>query len=181
MYKRQIDIKARSLVPPPDDGFDDYYDEDDDPQGDLIRALEEYQMIKEEAEKLKEMETVGYYFKEPDREVGGVQVKYKDFTLDALLAAFAKLMLKRESMKSETGAAREIPRDLYTVPEKISYIRAVSYTHLLCSHPSAPFPSILVRWYFPIRTYLKLWLSAKGLCSSWTESRRDLFRKERKS
>ena len=120
-----IDIKARSLVPPPDYGFDDYYDEDDDPQGDLIRALEEYQMIKEEAEKLKEMETVGYYFKEPDREVGGVQVKYKDFTLDALLAAFAKLMLKRESMKSETGAAREIPRDLYTVPEKISYIREV--------------------------------------------------------
>ena len=120
-----IDIKARSLVPPPDDGFDDYYDEDDDPQGDLIRALEEYQMIKEEAEKLKEMETVGYYFKEPDREGGGVQVKYKDFTLDALLAAFAKLMLKRESMKSETGAAREIPKDLYTVPEKISYIREV--------------------------------------------------------
>ena len=71
------------------------------------------------------METVGYYFKEPDREVGGVQIKYKDFTLDALLAAFAKLMLKRESMKSETGAAREIPKDLYTVPEKISYIREV--------------------------------------------------------
>ena len=118
-----IDIKARSLVPPPDDGFDDYYEEDDDPQGDLIRALEEYQMIKEEAEKLKERETVGYYFKEPDRDVSSVQVKYKDFTLDGLLSAFAKLMLKREGLKSETGAAREIPRDLYTVPQKISYIR----------------------------------------------------------
>ena len=118
-----IDIKARSLVPPPDDGFDDYYEEDDDPQGDLIRALEEYQMIKEEAEKLKERETVGYYFKEPDRDVSSVQVKYKDFTLDGLLSAFAKLMLKREGLKSEAGAAREIPRDLYTVPQKISYIR----------------------------------------------------------
>ena len=106
-----IDIKARSLVPPPDDGCD------------LIRALEEYQMIKEEAEKLKERETVGYYFKEPDRDVSSVQVKYKDFTLDGLLSAFAKLMLKREGLKSETGAAREIPRDLYTVPQKISYIR----------------------------------------------------------
>ncbi len=118
-----IDIKARSLVPPPDDGFDDYYDEDDDPQGELIRALEEYQMIKEEAEKLKEMETVGYYFKEPDKDVSGIQVKYKDFTLDGLLKAFAKLMLKRESLKSETDAAREIPRDRFTVPEKINYIR----------------------------------------------------------
>jgi chromatin segregation and condensation protein Rec8/ScpA/Scc1 (kleisin family) len=37
-----IDIKARSLVPPPDDGFDDYSGFDDDPQEELIRALEEY-------------------------------------------------------------------------------------------------------------------------------------------
>ena len=118
-----IDIKARSLVPPPDDGFDDYYDEDDNPQEELFRALEEYKMIKEEAEKLKEMETVGYYFKEPDRDIGGIQVKYKDFTLDGLLKAFAKLMLKRESMKNEIGDAREIPKDRYTVREKISYIR----------------------------------------------------------
>lgn len=119
-----IDIKARSLVPPPDDGFDDYYDEDDDPQGELIRALEEYQMIKEEAEKLKEMETVGYYFKEPDKDVSGIQVKYKDFTLDGLLKAFAKLMLKRESLKSETDAAREIPRlTASPFPKMINYIR----------------------------------------------------------
>lgn len=112
-------------MPPPDDGFDDYYEEDDDPQEELFRALEEYKMIKEEAEKLKEMETVGYYFKEPDRSIGGVQVKYKDFTLDGLLKAFAKLMLKRESMKNETGAPREIPKDRYTVPEKIGYIRQI--------------------------------------------------------
>lgn len=120
-----IDIKARSLVPPPDDGFDDYYEEEDDPKQELIRALEEYRMIKEEADKLKEMETVGYYFKEPDKDVNGVQVKYKDFTLDGLLAAFAKLMLKRESMKNETGATREIPKDVYTVPQKITYIREI--------------------------------------------------------
>ena len=43
-----IDIKARSLVPPPDDGFDDYYPEDDDPEQELIRALEEYKIIKDD-------------------------------------------------------------------------------------------------------------------------------------
>lgn len=119
-----IDIKARSLIPPPDDGLDDYYEEDDyDPQKEIIRALEEYKMLKEEAEKLKEKETVGYFFKEPDKDVKNVQIKYKDLTLDGLLSAFAKLMLKRESMKKETGAAREIPKDTYTVPEKITHIR----------------------------------------------------------
>ena len=50
-----IDIKARSLVPPPDDGLDDWNDgfDDEDPKKELIRKLEEYQMIKEEADKLK--------------------------------------------------------------------------------------------------------------------------------
>ena len=52
-----IDIKARSLLPPP---VDDYGDEDPgydfigdgySPERDLIQALEEYKMLKEEAEK----------------------------------------------------------------------------------------------------------------------------------
>ena len=120
-----IDIKARSLVPPPDDDFgDDYYYDDDDPKQDLIRALEEYQMIKEEADKLKEMETVGYYFKEPDKGIGKPQVKYKDFTLDGLVQAFAKLMLKRENVKDgNAGAKHSIAKDPYTVKEKIISIR----------------------------------------------------------
>ena len=120
-----IDIKARSLVPPPDDGFDDYYDQDDDPQQELIRALEEYQMIKEEADKLKEMETVGYYFKEPDKELNNVQVVYKDLTFDKLIAAFTSMMLKRESLKKSAVPQRSIPKDPYTVKEKIQHIRAV--------------------------------------------------------
>lgn len=117
-----IDIKARSLVPPPDDDFEDSY-WDDDPQEELIRALEEYQMIKEEAEKLKELETVGYYFKAPEKGVGDVQVKYKDFTLDGLLKAFSDMLLKRESMKPERNQPREIPKDMFTVKEKIGHIR----------------------------------------------------------
>ena len=89
-----IDIKARSLVPPLEDYFDDdgYEDYEEDPKDALIRALNEYKMIKEEADKLKERETVGYFFKAPDKEVGELQVKYKDFTLDGLVDAFTRLI-----------------------------------------------------------------------------------------
>ncbi|MBQ4270083.1 MAG: segregation/condensation protein A [Clostridia bacterium] len=122
-----IDIKARSLVPPPDDGLDDWNDDwnDEDPKKELIRKLEEYQMIKEEAEKLKEMETVGYYFKEPDKELNNVQVVYKDLTFDKLIEAFTSMMLKRESLKKSAVPQRSIPKDPYTVKEKIQHIRAV--------------------------------------------------------
>ncbi len=118
-----IDIKARSLVPPTVEGFEDYYDQDDDPEQELIRALEEYQMIKEEADKLKERETVGYFFKEPDKDLTAVQVQYKDLTLDGLLKAFTKMMLRQESKKRENPPPREIPKDIYTVRDKIKHIR----------------------------------------------------------
>ena len=118
-----IDIKARSLVPPPDDGFDDYYDEDDDPERELIQALEEYQMIKEKADKLKERETVGYFFKQPDKDLTGVKVQYKDFTLDGLMQAFTKMMMRLERQKRDNPPPREIPKDTYTVRDKIKHIR----------------------------------------------------------
>ena len=117
-----IDIKARSLLPPPDDGFDDYYMEEDDPEQELIRALEEYKMIKEEADKLKERETVGYFFKEPDKDLTGVQVQYKDLTLDELMKAFTKMLLRQESKKKEAPPPREIPKDVFTVRDKIKHI-----------------------------------------------------------
>lgn len=120
-----IDIKARSLVPPLEDYFDDdgYEDYEEDPKDALIRALNEYKMIKEEADKLKERETVGYFFKAPDKEVGELQVKYKDFTLDGLVDAFTRLMLKRESERASAPPPREIPRETYTVRDRLHFIR----------------------------------------------------------
>ena len=120
-----IDIKARSLVPPPDDGFDDYYDENDDPEQELIQALEEYRIIKEKADKLKERETVGYFFKQPDKDLTGVKVQYKDFTLDGLMQAFTKMMMRLERQKRDNPPPREIPKDTYTVRDKIKHIRTI--------------------------------------------------------
>ena len=118
-----IDIKARSLIPPPDDEFGEYFDEEDDPERELIAALEEYKMIKEGADKLKERETVGYFFKQPDKDLTGVQVQYKDFTLDGLMSAFAKMMMRLEVKKKDAPPPREIPRDTFTVRDKIKHIR----------------------------------------------------------
>ena len=120
-----IDIKARSLVPPPDEGFDDDWVGDDgldvgyDPKRELIQALEEYQTAK----KLKERETIGYIFKEPDKEFSAVKVQYIDMTLDGLMNAFTKMMLRLESKKRENPPPREIPKDIYTVQDKIKHIR----------------------------------------------------------
>ncbi len=118
-----IDIKARSLVPPPDDGIEDWGIDDEDPEQELIHALEEYKMLKEEADKLKERETIGYFFKKPDKDLTGVNVQYKDLTLDGLVNAFTKMLLRLESQRRDNPPPREIPRDTFTVRDKIAHIR----------------------------------------------------------
>ena len=119
-----IDIKARRLVPPTDyeeieDFGEEYIDDPYSPERELIQALEEYQTAK----KLKERETVGYIFKEPDKEFADVQIQYTDMTLDGLMNAFTKMMLRLEAKKKATPPPREIPKDIYTVRDKIKHIR----------------------------------------------------------
>ena len=119
-----IDIKAKSLLPPEVDSWE----EDDDwgsseseynPEQELIQALEEYQTAK----KLRERETIGYIFKEPDKEFSAVQVQYTDMTLDGLMQAFTKMMVRLETKRKNSPPPREIPKDTFTVRDKIKHIR----------------------------------------------------------
>ena len=91
----------------------------------LFQALEEYKKIKEEAVKLKELETIGYFFKEPDKNVGEIKTVFSldNLTLDGLLSAFSALLIKRENAAA-SKEVREIPRDEYTVAQKVTFILA---------------------------------------------------------
>ena len=117
-----LKIKAQSLVPnlEEDPEIDMEIEED---KAELIRALEEFRLIKEETKKLKEMETIGYFFKEPDKHVGETRTVFSldNLTLDGLVNAFSKLLIKQEFAKAQ-DEVREIPRDEYTVEEKIQFV-----------------------------------------------------------
>ena len=79
-----LEIKAKSLVP----AIVEPESEEEDGEAMLIRALEEYKMLKEESAKLKELETVGFYYKPPDKNVGEAKIVYKDFNLEGLLRTY---------------------------------------------------------------------------------------------
>ncbi len=135
-----LSIKAKSLVP--DEEEEDFMDDEEDERTQLIRALEEYKLIKEEAEKLKAMETVGYFYKEPDKSVGQVKIVYKDFNLDGLVRAFTELMLRIEAEKHDESDIKEIPQDTFTVAEKIAAVREI-----LSERESVQFEELLSRRY----------------------------------
>ena len=134
-----LEIKAKSLVPAivePDEN-------EEDSEATLIRALEEYKLLKEESAKLKELETIGYYYKEPDKNVGEAKIVYRDFNLEGLLKAFTDLMLRQEAKMREANTQREIPKEVYTIPDRASYIcsavsekESVAFDELFSDHSS---------------------------------------------
>ncbi len=119
-----IYIKSKSMVPVVEVAGEDMGGDEDEKRA-LIEQLKqrEYELIKQETPKLKDLETIGYLFKEPDKSLNTVRVVYKDFTVSALLEAFAKMMLKNESLQRQKDNIKEIPKDVYTVEEKVAFIK----------------------------------------------------------
>lgn len=119
-----IYIKSKSMVPVVEVAGEEMGGAEEEERA-LIEQLKqrEYELIKEETPKLKNLETIGYYFKEPDSDFSKVKIVYKDFNVHALLEAFANLMLRNESLQREKQNVKEIPKDVHTVEEKVTLIK----------------------------------------------------------
>lgn len=117
-------IKSKAMVPAVEVAGEQMGGADDEKQ-ELIEQLRqrEFELIKERTPKLKELETIGYFFKEPSKDFNEVKIVYTDFSVTAMLDAFAKLLLRNESMQREKENIKEIPKDEFTVEEKIDYLK----------------------------------------------------------
>ncbi len=113
-----IEIKARELIPKP--VVEDETDEED-AKAELIRKLEEYELYKQETEKLKEKETVASWFRSPDPNLADETIVVKDMTMEGILAALNKIYVRAEKKSAEIKN-REIARDPFTVEEKTAFI-----------------------------------------------------------
>lgn len=124
MAAQIIYLKSKSMVPPVVIDGEEIGGDDEEQQA-FIEQLKqrEFELIKEQTPKLKELETVGYFFKDPDKEISKVKIVYKDFNVDALLQAFANLLLRNESLQREKENVKEIPKDEYTVQDRVVRIR----------------------------------------------------------
>ena len=116
-----LEIKSKSILP----RMEDFADDLDDPETVLIRQLEEYKLFKEASGKLKEQENVLRFYKEPDKSVGDVKIVYNDFNLDGLIAAFSKLLMRVDDKKRQENVLKEIPKEVFTVRDKINHIRNI--------------------------------------------------------
>lgn len=116
-----LEIKSKSVLPKIEEFPDDY----EDPEQVLIRQLEEYKLFKEASEKLKDRENVLRFYKDPDKSVGDVKIVYNDFNLEGLISAFSKLMMRIDDKKRQDNVLKEIPKEVFTVKDKVDQIRTV--------------------------------------------------------
>lgn len=116
-----LEIKSKSLLPKPET---EAVDDAEDAKRELIQRIEEYKLYKEASLKMKERETVGLHFRQPDPSVGEVKFVLKDMNMDGLIKALQKLFLKmdRNAVKPKE---RKITLDRFTVAEKIDAIKDV--------------------------------------------------------
>lgn len=116
-----LEIKSKSVLPKDEEENTEFIDE----QELLIKKIEEYKLFKEVSEKLKEQQNVLRFYKEPDKSVNDVKVVYTDFNIDGLIGAFSKLLMRIDNKKRQDNVLKEIPKEVFTVKEKVDTIREI--------------------------------------------------------
>lgn len=115
-----VELKSKALLPK-DEDFE--FEDEEDPQEAFFRKVEEYKMFKEASQKLKEIETIDIFYKEPEDTAFDVRIVYKDFNLEGLIKAFSNLLYKRDLLGKNKNEEREIPKEVFTVRDKIEFIK----------------------------------------------------------
>jgi segregation and condensation protein A len=115
-----IEIKGKQILPSGDEEKLDA----EEMERRLLQQIEEYKLLKEASEKLKVIENVDRFYKEPAK----LKTEYKfvldNLNMDALVAAFQKMMFRVERnapMIIET----QIKLDRFTVADKIKSVRVM--------------------------------------------------------
>jgi len=108
-----LDIKLRSVLPRTEE--EEVLLEED--KNAIILLLEEYDLIKDTALKLKVTETTNRFYREAEFDEKDCRVLLTNFNLDNLLDAFAKIMYKAET-KTVAAIPKVIVKDRFTVGEK---------------------------------------------------------------
>ena len=117
MAAELIEIKSKLLIPT------ENVDEtpDDLPERDLYRRPEELKMFKMQAEKLQGLETVNRFFREPVFSEDDYRLAIKDFDLDKLIDAYAKMTYRavQQELRLEP---KTIQKERFSIDNRMHHI-----------------------------------------------------------
>ncbi|MCL2228386.1 MAG: segregation/condensation protein A [Firmicutes bacterium] len=112
-----VEIKSRGILPK-----EKIEEDPEDIEAKLLRQLEEYKLLKEASEKLKETENVDRFYKAPVEFKPEYKYVLDNLSIDMLTSAFQKVM-HRLQFNAPQIVTKQIRMDRFTVGDKMADIR----------------------------------------------------------
>lgn len=106
-------------------------DEDDgviDEREAFINKIKEYALLKEQAEKMRDMETINRFVREPVYSDKDYRVCLTNFSLPKLVEAFARVLANSERAVRD-AMPKKVVKDRFSVHEQMTHIRELIYYH----------------------------------------------------
>ena len=111
-----LEIKSKSMLPKEKDDTDEEVLDDEEL---YKRRMELYRIFKESSVELATIENVDRFYKAPDESVGDYRVILKDMTMQNLIEAFSKILVKIEKKEHPEVTEKKIQKDRYTVKDRM--------------------------------------------------------------
>ena len=118
-------VYLKSLRTLPKD--DDEEITEDDPEYEkqlLINKIKEFALMKEQSEKLREVETINRFYRNPTYTDKDYRVALINFSLPKLVTAFAQVLVNAERYEQEI-IPKKVVKDRFSVHDQMVYIRDV--------------------------------------------------------
>ncbi len=109
----------RSLPSDDDETFDE-----DDPEylrQQFILKVKEFALMKEQAEKMRELETINRFYREPQYDEKDFRVALVNFSLEKLIEAYAKVVVAFERTEA-AKIPKKVIREKFSVTEQMTHI-----------------------------------------------------------
>lgn len=111
-----LEIKSKSMLPKEKVESDEEVLDDEEL---YKRRMELYRIFKESSVELATIENVDRFYKAPDESVGDYRIILKDMTMQNLIEAFSKILVKIDQKQRPQITERKIQKDRYTVKDRM--------------------------------------------------------------
>jgi len=111
-----LEIKSKSLLPKEEVEETDELDEEEL----YKRRMEIYRIFKETSVELGTLENVDRFYKEPEKSASDYRIVLKNMTMQGLVEAFSKLLVRIDERERPIIMERKITKDRFTVKERIA-------------------------------------------------------------
>lgn len=115
-------LKSLRTLPKEEDDLD--LDDPEIQRSALINKIKEYALLKEQSEKLKEIETINRFYRQPVYTDKDYRVSLTNFSLPKLVEAFARVLANAERMGQDI-IPKKVIKDRFSVHEQMENIRHI--------------------------------------------------------